>query len=161
MVGDDYDPQGTGFGKLIDKETLDGIYQDMKDRIWGWFTVIGDITSGFIGVYIIFRLVKYAANTIINIRTLYELYGGSIWIFSGVWSGLTSFLVHRHYYRKTGVPEEVKSNSNSDSVNISIGETDKQNESECSKIEEHQTHTPNIYPSLSVNSPYSYLPKRL
>nr|QPL15388.1 glycoprotein [Neuropteran chu-related virus OKIAV150] len=95
--------QGGSIKYLIDEDTINDMSSHIANKLWGWFTVFGNISAGVFGVLLILRIIKWLIDTIIHGTALYELYGMSVWLLGSIWDSLTVCLIHRATQKSTSV----------------------------------------------------------
>jgi hypothetical protein len=84
--------------------TLDGMISEEKiqktvDGWWkkgtGYLISFGTFSAGFIGLYWIFKVTKWAFDTFFLGSILYDLYGFSWRLIAGFWDSLSNYLTYR------------------------------------------------------------------
>lgn len=94
--GQNPDYQGGSVSNLLTEDTLNSVGERLGRRLWGLFSVFGNLSSGVIGIIIVIRIVKWIADTVIHGRALYEVYGWSIKLVASGWDSLTICLLSKH-----------------------------------------------------------------
>jgi len=69
-------------------------------KMWGWFTTLGNLISGLLGIFLIAKIIISILNTGLNISLLYQTFGWSIKILAGIFTNLTQFLMHKQHDNK-------------------------------------------------------------
>lgn len=100
VVGLDTHDQGLTPVNMFSPEELSHMAQHTARQIWGWFSDIGTVFSGLLGVYFVFRLIKYALGCIINGLHLYKTVGSSVKLLACLWNTLTMWVLHQHTQRQ-------------------------------------------------------------
>lgn len=78
----------------MDEESLDKIAVYTGHKLWGAFVTFGSTSAGIIAIFIILRLIKYIANTLIHGYAFHKMYGWSLQLVGALWGSLTNFLLH-------------------------------------------------------------------
>lgn len=94
IVGEPTIAQGGPLSNLLDDETIHKIIESTWEKTWGYFSVFGNISAGFIGIIIMFRGIKLIFDTIIHGYALHTVYGWSIYLVGAVWDSVTNLLLH-------------------------------------------------------------------
>ena len=85
------------------------------EKVWaqtsGFFDAFGVYSSTAFGIYVFFRLIKFALDTIINGIALHAIYGWSIWLLVSVWDSVANWLLH---FRKGPPKNQTESREQSD-----------------------------------------------
>jgi len=81
----------TGF---LDEETLDKIATSTGEKLWGGFVKFGTASAGFIGIWMLIRLIKLIADTAIHGYALHSVYGWSLHLLGAIFSSITNLLLH-------------------------------------------------------------------
>lgn len=79
---------------LMDEEALDKIATSTSQRLWGAFVTFGSASAGVIAIFMILRLIKYIADTVIHGYALHSIYGWSVHLVGALWGSLTHLLLH-------------------------------------------------------------------
>lgn len=87
------DLSGITLTNLFSEEEVEKIGVKFSQKLWGWFSTFGNISSGIIGILIFFRICKFMLDTVIHMKALHELYGFSIHLLAGIWDSLTTYLL--------------------------------------------------------------------
>lgn len=96
--------QGISLDELMDEHFVESFAEKIGKKIWGWFSFVGNLTSGMIGIYAICRLLKFTLDTLVHAKALYEVYGLSVAILGAIWDSLTTYLLHRKQYSGSEIP---------------------------------------------------------
>lgn len=99
---------GANLGNVLDSSSIEKIASRVWNKAWGWFTTIGEWSSGFLGLYLIWILLKFVFNAIINALTLYELYGFSYRLFAAVKTSLTMLCINKARTTEVSVGDKVE-----------------------------------------------------
>jgi hypothetical protein len=87
--------QGIKIENLIDENTLSNLVHKELNKLWGWFTTIGNITSGLLGVFIIWKIIINILNTGLNFTLLYQTFGWSTKLIAGIFTSVTHYILHK------------------------------------------------------------------
>jgi len=68
--------------------------------MWGWFTSFGNIMPGVLGLVIILKMVVTFINTGLYTTLLYNTFGWSIKLISGLFSNVTHYLMHNKHKKQ-------------------------------------------------------------
>lgn len=99
--------QGINIGNLMDSTSIERIAHRVWTKAWGWFTTLGEWSSGFLGLYIVWVLIKFIFNAVINALTLYELYGFSFRLLAAFKTSVTILCANKAQNSQTnkGLPD--------------------------------------------------------
>lgn len=89
--------QGISLANAFDPTAITDLGNKLGARIWGWFSVFGNMSAGIIGLFAIGKLIKFIVDTIIHGTVLYELYGFGVALLGSLWDSVTYYLVHNKY----------------------------------------------------------------
>lgn len=92
--------QGINIKSLINEQIISKLVHQEIHNIWGWFTSLGNIMSGLLGIVIICKIVITFINTGLNITLLYNTFGWSIKLIAGLFSNVTHHLMHKTHKKK-------------------------------------------------------------
>jgi hypothetical protein len=95
LDGSSIAPTDLSFHKLIDQASLEVIASDILDKFWGWMRFVGNWTSGCIGVYVVWKFLKYLFDVILNTKILYDMFGWSISLVASVSTAISKYIIHR------------------------------------------------------------------
>lgn len=109
VSGQTVNTQGISMLNLFDKEELENLANSAIRKLYGCFSVIGEWTSGLLGIYFIFRIVKFVVEAFMNAVALHKLHGCSLHLIASFWDTLTLFILHK---------KQRDSSSQSDSHNL-------------------------------------------
>jgi hypothetical protein len=107
MAGKPVNAQGYSTLSLFDKYEMEELANSTIKALYGYFTILGEFTSGLLGLYFIFRAVKFVFETSINAISLHKINGCSFHLLASFWNTLTLFILHQKHYKKknTNKPE--------------------------------------------------------
>ncbi|UHM27704.1 MAG: hypothetical protein FOCCV1_gp2 [Fushun oxya chinensis chuvirus 1] len=91
MSGKGTGSQGLSIKEFVTPQDLKDISDSLITRMWGAFSSIGQWTSGFLGVWVVYRLIKTMLSALINGHALYSVFGWSLKLLFCVWSSLTTW----------------------------------------------------------------------
>lgn len=83
--------QGLSISKFVSVEDVQKIGDSILTKMWGIFSSIGRWTSGLLGIWVIYKLIKTIINTLINGHTLYSVFGFSFKLLCCIWTSLTTW----------------------------------------------------------------------
>lgn len=89
------DYQGVDGMRLLTDDGLEKISNKISEKFWAFLTSFGNISSGVLGLFFIFKIIKWFINTMINSYLLYQIYGASIKVLAGLMDALTMLFVHK------------------------------------------------------------------
>lgn len=104
ITGNQYSPGSISITNLLTEKELKTLTKSLATKLWEKFALMGNITSGAIGAYLVFRLIKTTINIILNGISLHKVYGWSFHIISALWTTLANFLLNNK--RNVGKQEE-------------------------------------------------------
>lgn len=145
------DMQGGNILHMIDEQGIEEMGKKLTDKIFGFFTFFGNISAGFIGFMIIFRIVKWILDSIIHGRALYDLYGMSIYLLGSFWDSVTLCLLTRRTEQPTKEDAELKEIETEKMISAPSAPSTSNPQPESVEINIKDTsviHTPRIYPHL-------------
>lgn len=85
--------QGIDTSTLLSGKGLENVVNQTISKLWGWFSIFGNISAGVLGVYMLLRVIKFMVDTVIHGTMLYEAYGLSIALFGSIWDSVTHCLI--------------------------------------------------------------------
>lgn len=88
---------------IFDTKEIKNLAESTLKHTWAWFTEIGSVISGIIGIYFTVHRIKYITGTILNGIRIHQTVGCSIALIGSIWDSLTALIIHSHQTRK---PEE-------------------------------------------------------
>ena len=96
IAGKDVENQGYMATRFLSPAEWEGLARGAVAKMWGWLKNFGNITSGILGIYLVFRIIKFVLNTLINAYSIYQITGISFSLVAALWSSLTMCVVHSH-----------------------------------------------------------------
>lgn len=105
LLGQQPEFQGFRFEALVSKKVIENIIEKYWNELMSWSTRLGNITSTFIGLYMIGRFIKFLIDTIMHGRILYDIYGLGWQLLASFWDSLINFLSHRNAMKRTAGQE--------------------------------------------------------
>ena len=102
------DKQSLHMENLLNDSIIENVISAYWKRAWGWFSRIGEITSGLVGIYFVSRIIKFLLDTAIHAWALYPLYGMSWRLVGMFWDTLTFCLVHQANAANNDNPPDVQ-----------------------------------------------------
>lgn len=97
IAGLQTDNQGYSTLQMFNSAEVKNLARSTLVYIWGWFTGIGMVMSGVIGIYVVIKGVKYISGVILNGVAIYKTIGCGFSILASFWNTLAVWLVHRHH----------------------------------------------------------------
>ncbi|XP_058461096.1 uncharacterized protein LOC131436404 [Malaya genurostris] len=92
--------QGFSFDALVSEKIIENVLNKYWKKFISWSNWIGNVTSTFIGIYMIGRIIKFVFDTIMHGKILYDIYGLGWQLLASFWDSLTTFLSHRNAIKK-------------------------------------------------------------
>ena len=108
IAGQEIQKQGFTSLNLFNKEEIEKLANSTIHKLYGYFSLIGEWTSGILGLYFIFRMAKFILETFMNAVAIHKLNGCSLHLLASFWDTLTLFVLH-HKQQKV-VSEELQRN---------------------------------------------------
>nr|QXV86438.1 glycoprotein [Chuviridae sp.] len=102
-TGQDMDIQDINLKGFVTPNFVEEIEKTASQRVWGWYNTIVMHTSGFVGIYLICRLVLWTVAFILNCKVLYDVFGVSYKLFGALWGVLTKHLMFAYLNQKTTI----------------------------------------------------------
>jgi len=96
-LGYDYTDQGLRLQSHIYENSIGLMVENKLYKMWGWFTSLGNIISGLLGIFFIIKIILSILNTGLNISLLYQTFGWSLKMMAGIFSNLTQFFMHKQH----------------------------------------------------------------
>ncbi|KAG7196873.1 hypothetical protein KM043_018875 [Ampulex compressa] len=94
LTGQHAERQGLSFTNLFDEGTLEKLAASTWSRLWGWFSGLGTISAGVLGIWIALRCFKFIVDTMLHGYALHRIYGWSIYLIGAIWDAATNVLLH-------------------------------------------------------------------
>ena len=85
---------GGSFANLLDEASVEKIAISAWKKFWDRFLIFGNISAGFIGIYLLTRAIKLLLDTIVHGYALHTVYGWSVYLLGAIWDSLTQLLLH-------------------------------------------------------------------
>lgn len=158
MSGQPVGNQGYSISHLLDEDSLNKIADSAWSKIWSSLLTFGHASAAVIGLILILRGIKLAADTVIHGYALHKVYGWSIHLLGAIWASVTNVLLHlarqpnetqESRYRKDYKKTKTSSNSspftsyaNSSAPSDSLVKDNQDNDA-CTDVH------PKLYPQLS------------
>lgn len=60
---------------MFDKHNFEKMAQGMASKLWGLLLGLGTFTSGLLGIYVVFRVLKCLVKVAINAFALHKAFG--------------------------------------------------------------------------------------
>ena len=122
LIGQHPEHQGFRFEALVSDQYVENIIMKYWNKLTSWSTRLGNITSTFIGLYMIGRIIKFMIDTIMHGRILYDIYGLGWQLIASFWDSLTSFLSHRSVMKRTSQQEKNSGISENNLAQVNVNE---------------------------------------
>lgn len=100
VTGLDAESQGYSTLKIFDTKELKELGKSTIKQLYGWFTDVGVFMSGLIGVYVIFKAIKYCLGVILNGFHLYKIAGCGIYLIASLWNTLAVWIVQKKQFTR-------------------------------------------------------------
>lgn len=85
---------GGSFANILDEASVEKIAISAWQKFWDRFLIFGNISAGFIGIYLAIRTIKLILDTIVHGYVLHTVYGWSVYLLGAIWDSLTQLLLH-------------------------------------------------------------------
>ena len=95
-----YVDQGLRLQSLLDENVIGNMVDNKMHEMWGWFTSFGNIASGFLGLFVVSKIIIMAISTLLNISTLYQTFGWSFKVVGGLFSSITHYIMHNAHKKQ-------------------------------------------------------------
>jgi hypothetical protein len=112
VAGQEIETQGFSTLNLFSKEEMEKLANTTIQKLYGYFTIVGEWTSGVLGLYFIFRFFKFLLETFMNAIAIHRLNGCSLHMLASFWDTLTLFVLH-HKQKKNAETTELNQVTNS------------------------------------------------
>lgn len=83
----------TFFNHLLTKEAVESSFKKFMDGLWGNAVTFGNIFSGIFGIMLVFKILKWACDTVVHSRGLYEIYGCGWQLLASSWDAMTTYFL--------------------------------------------------------------------
>jgi len=93
---------GGSFANFLDKTFIEKIAISAWEKFWNKFLIFGNISAGFLGIYLAIKTVKLILDTIVHGYALHTVYGWSIYLIGAIWDSATQLLLHLKIKIKNG-----------------------------------------------------------
>ncbi|KAK2582008.1 hypothetical protein KPH14_012224 [Odynerus spinipes] len=80
---------------LLDEEDIERIAESAAHKIWNGFLTFGTASAGIIGIYLIFRIIKFIVDVILQGCAIHNIYGCSFHLLGACLGSLTHLLITR------------------------------------------------------------------
>ena len=85
---------------IFSASDLEKIADTTINKIWGWLSSFGLLSSGFLGILFIIQVIKYVFSVTLRVFHLHRELGCGIWILSAVWSSLANCILHENIKKR-------------------------------------------------------------
>ncbi|OAD46956.1 hypothetical protein WN48_06373 [Eufriesea mexicana] len=106
MNGNENARASLNIGNFLTETDIQRLTKSMAKKIWDRFFQIGTITSGFLGIFLIIRIIKLIINIILEGITLHQGYGWSVHLMAAVWTTLTNYIIRDRQEQKPSGSDE-------------------------------------------------------
>nr|QPL15390.1 glycoprotein [Orthopteran chu-related virus OKIAV152] len=93
ITGQAIDMQGVDVTHMISARGLERVTTSVMEKMWGWFATVGQISSGFLGIYMCVMLLKFIVDTLLRGKMLYDVYGVSIKLIAAIWASISHYIL--------------------------------------------------------------------
>ena len=169
VAGQDIQSQGFTTLSLFNKDEIKKLANHTIQTLYGYFTILGEWTSGLLGLYFIFRMIKFVIETFLNAIALHKINGFSPRLFASCWDTMTLFVLHHEQQKQENIRKDVaqayfKNEDPADSLNQATAPVEKHVsflvENEQNKPESELTTTANRLESFAnLRKDLAKLPK--
>jgi len=94
IMGQTISINGGSISNLFDEATIEKIAATAWDKFWNKFLIFGNISAGFIGIYLLLRSCKLILDTVVHGYALHTVYGWSVYLIGALCDSLTHLLLH-------------------------------------------------------------------
>jgi hypothetical protein len=94
IAGQEVQSQGFSTLNLFNKQEMEKLANSTIRALYGWLMIIGDWTSSLLGIYFIFRMIKFIVETFMNAVAIHRFNGCSFHLLASCWDTLTLFVLH-------------------------------------------------------------------
>lgn len=140
--GDKYNSQGSSISYMFDEKSLIKVRDSVMSKMWGWFQVVGNVSSGVFGCYLVLRFCKFILDTAIHIKALKEIYGFSCILIVGIWDSMTT------YFLSKGHKEQVHTDNKLEQCNVP--NTGKDEADTVATCPHHDNLSEPLYPTVHI-----------
>lgn len=123
IAGRETDSQGYSTVHLFDAQEIKKLAVSTLTQVWGWFTDVGMVMSGFIGFYVILRILKYIIGVVLNGFALYKTVGCGIAVLASLWNTLAMLILHKHNKAAAKTDVEAQTNDEQDEQATTINQS--------------------------------------
>lgn len=141
--------QGYTTLKIFNTEELAELGKSTLRQIYGWFTDIGIFMSSLIGVYVIFRAIKYSIGVILNGLHLYQVAGCSISLIASLWNTLAVWVIQRQQFQSN---QSNSPKTSGQDENTAMIQPEVITEKPDSSVNQNTNATAPIYPELHAET---------
>lgn len=124
---------GGSFANFLDEVAVEKIALSAWTKFWNKFLIFGNVSAGFIGIYLIVRATKLILDTVVHGYALHTVYGWSVYLLGAFWDSLTNLLLHLGVKRTVSREKQEVPNDNQMNTHPTAPE---------------QTELKSIYPSV-------------
>nr|XP_015833287.1 PREDICTED: uncharacterized protein LOC107397493 [Tribolium castaneum] len=92
--------EGVSVLSMFSAEEMEKLAESTMEKMWGWFSWIGNITSGLLGLYLSWRTLKWLIEVLINAITIHRTHGWSYKLLASFWDSLTLWFLHMRHKKE-------------------------------------------------------------
>lgn len=109
--------QGLKIKSLIGEDIISKLIEDKLKNMWGWFVGFGNLISGLLGIFCIWKITMILITTSLNISILYQTFGWSFKMLAGMFSSLTHYVMHKaHKKNQTAYTQTEQTLTNQENI---------------------------------------------
>lgn len=138
---------GGSLANLIDEASIEKIAISTWQKFWSKFLIFGNISAGFLGIYLLVRGIKLVLDTVVHGYALHTVYGWSMYLLGAIWDSLTQLLLH--------LGKENSKNVNTDNSDSNKLELNKTEDIQAQALVKSSAPTP-AYPTLPPKEDSAY-----
>ncbi|EFA13278.2 hypothetical protein TcasGA2_TC004256 [Tribolium castaneum] len=149
--GQPIESQGDSVLSMFTADEIEKLAETTIQKMWGWFSWIGNITSGMIGLYMIWRVFKLLLEVVINAIAIHRTHGWSFKLLASFWDSLTLWFLHLKHRKEVARHLDERIETSAIPLTNIVAENEPLT---LSKSEPYldALHSRNIYPELNASS---------
>lgn len=153
-LGTNVNLQNVDITRIFTEKGMEAVTESIAHRLWGWFSTVGKISSGLVGIYVIWLCLKFIIDTLIHGRILYAIFGKSLYLMGALWSSITAYLIASRVHSHAPNKDSEQNIEEGTQLNPQPGQ---QHPLPSAPTVDRVTMsaTPTIYPALHKHVPYS------
>ena len=156
VAGMQTEAQGYSTIALFDEGEIKNLAESTIKHLWGWFSDIGTVVSGFLGFYLIFRMLKYGVTIALNAFQLYKIFGCGFQLLASLWNYLTIIVMYQSA-RSPKADSESRQTDDSEAglAELALPRVDAPPVSSATIVNSPLGHSAQLYPTLPVGTHWS------